>query len=159
MKKNSIFLLLLLLFSNHIFSQKNVIKSSSYKTNKSEKEWKKELNSMQCFILRDGGTESPFSSPLNDNKEKGSYACAACKTVLYNSDNKYDSGSGWPSFDREIKGTIEYKLETDMGYKYYEIKCANCGGHLGHMFFDGPQDTTGKRHCVNGAALVFISDK
>ncbi|WGH76664.1 peptide-methionine (R)-S-oxide reductase MsrB [Tenacibaculum tangerinum] len=127
--------------------------------NKTDSEWKELLTPMQYFVLREAGTERPNSSPLNYNKEKGVYVCAACKTPLYQSQHKYDSGSGWPSFDRAIEGNVAQDTDYKLGYARTELKCATCGGHLGHSFDDGPQETTGKRHCINGVALDFIPKK
>ncbi|MBT8308115.1 MAG: peptide-methionine (R)-S-oxide reductase MsrB [Maribacter sp.] len=133
-------------------SQKEVV----YKVNKSDSEWRKELTDLQYYVLRKAGTETAWSSKLLDNKKKGTYVCAACNNELFESDHKYDSGSGWPSFDREIVGNVAYDVDYDIGYKRIEEHCASCGGHLGHVFNDGPRETTGKRHCVNGAALKFV---
>lgn len=130
-----------------------------YTVSKTETEWKKELTPMQYYVLREAGTERSFTSELNNNKKKGTYVCAGCSTALYKSEHKYNSGSGWPSFDRAIKGNIEYGIDYKIGYKRVELKCNSCGGHLGHSFDDGPQETTGKRHCINGVALKFIPKK
>jgi peptide-methionine (R)-S-oxide reductase len=91
--------------------------------------------------------------------KKGTYACVACGTPLFKSDHKFDSGSGWPSFDREIKGNVAFSTDNDLRYTRTEEHCANCGGHLGHVFNDGPSNTTGLRHCINGTALQFIAIK
>lgn len=123
---------------------------------KSDSEWKSQLTELEYYVLRENGTERAFSSEFNTNKQKGTYVCAACKTPLFRSEHKYDSGSGWPSFDRIIPGSIAFTTDYDLGYPRIEEHCANCGGHLGHVFDDGPRKTTGKRHCVNGAALDFI---
>ncbi|MGB5500481.1 MAG: peptide-methionine (R)-S-oxide reductase MsrB [Maribacter sp.] len=131
-------------------------KEVAYKVVKTDAEWRKELTDLQYYILRKAGTETAGTSALLDNKKKGVYVCAACKTELFKSDHKYDSGSGWPSFDREIVGNVAYDVDYKIGYKRTEEHCATCGGHLGHVFEDGPRKTTGKRHCVNGAALQFI---
>ncbi|MEC8535805.1 MAG: peptide-methionine (R)-S-oxide reductase MsrB, partial [Bacteroidota bacterium] len=85
------------------------------------------------------------------------YVCAACDTPLFLSDHKFNSGTGWPSFDREIKGNVSFSVDYNIGMARTEEHCSNCGGHLGHMFRDGPKKTTGKRHCINGASLKFIS--
>ncbi|MFK5974025.1 MAG: peptide-methionine (R)-S-oxide reductase MsrB [Flavobacteriaceae bacterium] len=122
---------------------------------KSEKEWRKELTPIQFHILRKAGTENPFTSDLLENKKKGTYVCAACDTELFKSDYKFKSGTGWPSFDREIMNNVAFEVDYTLGVKRTEEHCATCGGHLGHVFDDGPQ-TTGKRHCINGAALKFI---
>ena len=133
---------------------KNEVKK--YNVTMSDSEWKNILPKLSYNVLRKSYTEPAFSSRLNFNKKSGYYACMGCKNPLYNSENKYDSGSGWPSFDREIRNNIEYDVDYKIGYPRTELKCSNCGGHLGHMFNDGPRETTGKRHCINGAALIFI---
>ena len=129
-----------------------------YKISKTDAEWKEQLTEMEYYVLRKAGTEPRYSSPYNKNYEKGIYACKACNTPLFESDNKYDSGSGWPSFDREIKGNVAFSTDYDLGYAKTEEHCATCGGHLGHVFDDGPRKTTGKRHCINGVALTFIPE-
>ncbi|SEB54468.1 peptide-methionine (R)-S-oxide reductase [Tenacibaculum sp. MAR_2009_124] len=151
MKKYFLFIIMAILFSEVSIAQKK-----EYRVSKSNKEWQKLLTPKQYYILREAGTERPFTSPLNKNYEKGVYVCAACKTPLYKSEHKYDSHSGWPSFDREIKGNVENDVDYKIGYARTELKCNTCGGHLGHSFRDGPKKTTGIRHCINGAALEFI---
>ncbi len=131
-------------------------KKESFPITKTEAEWKAQLTELQYYVLREEGTERAFTSELNFNKEKGTYVCAACETPLFLSKHKFDSGTGWPSFDREIKGNVAYATDYNIGYARTEEHCANCGGHLGHVFNDGPRETTGKRHCINGAALKFI---
>ena len=121
-----------------------------------EAEWKAELTDMQFYILRKAGTENAWSSDLLDIKEKGIYVCAGCQTPLFSSEHKFDSGTGWPSFDRAIEGNVAYDVDYKIGYPRTEEHCAVCGGHLGHVFDDGPGNTTGKRHCINGAALEFV---
>ena len=123
---------------------------------KTDTQWRKELSDLQYYVLRKAGTEPAGSSELLNNKKKGAYVCAACGTELFMSEHKYDSGSGWPSFDREIKGNVAFDVDYKIGYKRTEEHCAVCGGHLGHVFNDGPRETTGQRHCINGAALKFI---
>ena len=130
-----------------------------YQITKTDIEWKESLTKMQYYVLREAGTERPFSSALDKNYANGTYNCAACNTPLYNSKNKFDSGSGWPSFDRAIKKNVELDVDYKLGYARTELKCNTCGSHLGHSFNDGPQETTGKRHCINGIALKFISKK
>ena len=130
-----------------------------YKVEKTASEWKEALTPKQYYILREAGTERAFSSKLNKVYSKGIYVCAACDTPLYKSQHKFDSGSGWPSFDREVKGNVELDVDYKIGYARTELKCNTCGGHLGHSFNDGPRETTGKRHCINGAALKFIPKK
>ena len=131
----------------------------TYKVEKTNAEWRNLLTAEQYNVLREAGTERAFSSSFNINKEKGTYVCAACKTPLYKSEYKYDSGSGWPSFDRPIKGNVALDVDYKIGYSRTELKCNTCGSHLGHSFEDGPKNTTGIRHCINGVALEFIPEK
>lgn len=126
---------------------------------KTDAEWKKELTAMQYHVLRESGTERAFTSPLNKNYKQGVYVCVACKTPLYRSEHKFDSGTGWPSFDRAIEKNVILDVDYKIGYARTELKCATCEGHLGHSFDDGPKETTGKRHCINGVALEFIPKK
>lgn len=130
--------------------------TKKYKVEKSDEEWKNILTAQQYQVLRRAGTERPFTSELNKNYKSGIYVCAACNTPLYESKYKFDSGTGWPSFDRAIKENIEKDVDHKIGYARTELKCNTCGGHLGHSFDDGPRETTGKRHCINGVALKFI---
>ncbi len=127
----------------------------TYKVNKSKVDWKNKLSPAQFHILREKGTEKPGTGEFNLHFEKGSYICAGCETPLFESDNKYDSHCGWPSFDDAIPGTVVYQDDHSLGRYRVEILCANCGGHLGHIFDDGPQETTGKRYCVNSLSLEF----
>ncbi len=129
---------------------------NTYPITKTEAEWRAELTDMQFYILRKAGTENAGSSELLRIKEPGTYVCAACKTPLFSSEAKFDSGTGWPSFDRAIEDNVAYDVDYKIGYARTEEHCAVCGGHLGHVFDDGPRETTGKRHCINGAALQFI---
>jgi len=131
-------------------------KKQQFKVQKSEAEWKSQLTDLQYYVLRQDGTERAFSSPLDKNYSAGTYVCAACETPLFLSDHKYNSGSGWPSFDREIQGNVAFSVDYNIGVARTEEHCATCGGHLGHVFNDGPRQTTGRRHCINGAALKFI---
>lgn len=159
MKKIVSILFLALLISCKGNAQDATKNKKQYKVVKSDEEWKKLLSPMEYYVLREAGTERAFTSPLNNNKKEGTYVCAACKTPLYKSDHKFDSGTGWPSFDRAIKGNVEYDVDYKIGYARTELKCNTCGGHLGHSFDDGPRETTGKRHCINGVALEFIPAK
>lgn len=134
-------------------------KKQGYKITKTETEWRNILSPEAFFVLRESGTETAFSHPYNNTKSDGVYVCAACKTPLYLSKFKYDSGSGWPSFDRAIKENVELDVDYEIGFARTELKCKTCGGHLGHSFEDGPKETTGLRHCINGAALKFVPQK
>jgi peptide-methionine (R)-S-oxide reductase len=122
---------------------------------KSEEEWRKILTPEQYQILREKGTERPFTGKYWNKKDDGTYVCAACGQELFTSDTKFDSGCGWPSFyDAMDKGKIELREDTSHGMLRTEVLCARCGGHLGHVFDDGP-DPTGKRYCINSASLDF----
>jgi len=127
----------------------------TYKVNKTNDEWKDVLSPAQFHVIREKGTERPGTGEYNLHFKEGTYACAACGTLLFESNTKYESHCGWPSFDEAIEGTIEYKKDTSLSRIRTEILCANCGGHLGHIFDDGPQETTGKRFCVNSLSLDF----
>ena len=130
----------------------------NYKVSKTDAEWRAELSDLEYYILRKAGTETAGTSELLYIKEKGTYTCAGCGAALFRSENKFKSGTGWPSFDREIEGQVAYDVDYKIGYKRTEEHCATCGGHLGHVFEDGPRQTTGLRHCINGAALNFVPD-
>ena len=157
MNKILIIFSLVLFFSCNSTAQKNPkTETKTYKIVKTEAEWKAQLSTKAFYVLRQAGTERPFTSPLNTNKESGVYVCKGCNTPLFKSENKFNSGTGWPSFDREIKGNVAYSTDNKLGYTRNEEHCATCGGHLGHIFNDGPSETTGKRHCINGIALKFI---
>jgi peptide-methionine (R)-S-oxide reductase len=123
---------------------------------KSDEEWKKELSSEQYNVLRKEGTERAFTSPLNNIHEKGTFVCAACGLTLYSTDQKFDSGTGWPSFWAPIDPAhIVTKVDRSFIQIRTEVLCARCGGHLGHVFDDGPKPT-GLRYCMNGVAMKFI---
>jgi len=126
---------------------------------KTEEEWKKQLSEEQFYILRQKGTERAFTGKYYKTNDKGVYSCAACGNELFTSDMKFDSECGWPSFDREILGDkIVTQIDTSHGMIRTEIMCGKCGGHLGHLFDDGPTDT-GKRYCVNSVSLNFVAEK
>jgi peptide-methionine (R)-S-oxide reductase len=128
--------------------------AKTFPVSKSEGEWKRLLTPQQFRILRKEATERPFTSPLNNEKRKGTFVCAADGNPLFSSATKYDSGTGWPSFWRPLKGAIGTSTDYKLGYPRTEVHCARCGGHLGHVFNDGPKPT-GKRYCMNGAAMKF----
>ena len=135
---------------------KNTTQKMETPIKKSEEEWKKQLSSEQYYVLRQKGTESPYSGKLYLTKDQGTYKCAACGNELFESGMKFDSHCGWPSFDREIKGgKIITHVDTTHGMIRTEIMCAKCGGHLGHLFDDGPTET-GQRYCVNSLSLDFV---
>ena len=157
MRNKFLFLTSLVLISCNGFSQQK--KSKEYKTysvEKTDQEWKKELSKMSYLVLRKAATEYPFTGKYNNHKAEGTYTCAGCNTPLYESENKYESKCGWPSFDRAVESNIEYDVDYKLGYARTELRCNKCGGHLGHVFNDGPKETTGKRHCINSAALNFV---
>ncbi len=158
------FLILSILATFFISCNGNAQKKNSqdpakkFEISKSEAEWKELLSPEEFAILRKAGTERPFSSELNNIKEPGTFVCAACGNELYKTKNKFKSGTGWPSFDRALEGGVAYGSDTKLGFQRDEIHCARCGGHLGHLFDDGPRETTGKRHCINGVAMDFQPD-
>lgn len=126
---------------------------------KSDKDWKEELTPEQYHVLREKGTEPPGSGEYYKNKEKGSYLCAACGQKLFDSSSKYDSDSGWPSFFEPLKeNVVDEHKDTSHGMVRIEATCSNCGGHLGHIFPDGP-NPTGTRYCINSLSLKFKKDE
>ncbi len=157
MKKISLLLFALIFLNCKSNAQKEDTKV--YKVSKTEAEWKTQLSEMEFHVLRRAGTEPAFSSLLNKNYSEGTYSCKACNTPLFESKNKFDSGTGWPSFDQEMTGNVDFSTDYDLGYARTEEHCATCGGHLGHVFNDGPRNTTGKRHCINGISLTFTPKK
>jgi len=121
-----------------------------------EEDWKKKLSPDQYRILREKGTETPFSGALLHNKGDGMYYCAGCGAALFSSKDKFDSGSGWPSFSDVVKSdAVVLTDDTSHGMHRVEVSCKKCGGHLGHVFDDGPKDAGGKRYCINSGALDF----
>ena len=114
------------------------------------------LTPKQKDILEGKGTEAPFTGKLLHNDKDGAYTCAACGAKLFKSDAKFDSGTGWPSFDQAIPSSTQEIVDNSLGISRTEVVCANCGGHLGHIFNDGPSETTGMRYCINSCSLDFI---
>ncbi|WP_442266401.1 peptide-methionine (R)-S-oxide reductase MsrB [Tenacibaculum sp. ZS6-P6] len=159
MKKIFVLFAVLALISCESIAQKDKASSKKYKVQKTDQEWKKALTPMQYYVLRKAGTERPNTSEFNYLKEKGTFVCAGCETPLYKSERKFNSGTGWPSFDKAIENNIETDVDYKIGYARTELKCNTCGGHLGHRFNDGPRETTGLRDCINGVALKFIPSK
>jgi peptide-methionine (R)-S-oxide reductase len=126
------------------------------KIHKTEAEWKRELTPEQYRILREKGTERPFTGEYTDTKDKGEYLCAACGQELFKSDTKFDSHCGWPSFFSPLAGDrVELITDRTLGMVRTEVRCARCGSHLGHVFDDAPQTPTGDRFCMNSVSLTF----
>lgn len=123
---------------------------------KTDDEWRRRLTPEQFHVLRKGGTEAPGTSGLNDEKRRGVFRCAGCGQPLFFSDAKFESGTGWPSFWAPIEGAVETSTDRSLAATRTEVHCARCGGHLGHVFPDGPRPT-GRRFCMNGAALDFAA--
>jgi peptide-methionine (R)-S-oxide reductase len=121
---------------------------------KTEDEWRNALTSEQFHVLREHGTERAGASPLNHEKRSGTFSCAGCGTPLFTSDTKFESGTGWPSFFAPIEGAVATNVDRSYGMTRVEVHCAVCGGHLGHLFPDGPRPA-GQRYCMNGVALRF----
>lgn len=127
---------------------------SDFPKDKSDAEWRAQLSEEEYKILRQAGTERPFTGKYNHHSEDGTYHCKGCGSPLYTADAKFDSGCGWPSYDKSIDGAIAYRKDRSLGMMRVEILCAQCGGHQGHVFDDGPTQT-GQRYCVNAAAIDF----
>jgi peptide-methionine (R)-S-oxide reductase len=128
--------------------------TESFPVSKPDSEWQAELTPEQFRVLRQHGTERPGSSALNAEKRAGEFLCAACEQALFESGTKFESGSGWPSFYAPLEGAVGTTEDRSLGMRRVEVHCARCGGHLGHVFPDGPKPT-GLRFCMNGAALKF----
>src|ERR1051326_4735017 len=126
----------------------------SFEVTRTPEEWRKLLTPAQYAVLREQDTERPFTSPLNNEHRKGTFTCAGCDLPLFSSDAKFDSGTGWPSFYAPIEGAVETSRDFKMILPRTEVHCGRCGGHLGHVFDDGPEPT-GKRYCMNGVAMQF----
>jgi peptide-methionine (R)-S-oxide reductase len=126
----------------------------AYRVSYTDAEWRRRLRPAVYRILRQEGTEPPFSSPLDREKRRGTFLCAGCDNELFSSTTKFDSGTGWPSFYRPLPRAIGQSTDFKLGYPRKEVHCADCGGHLGHVFDDGPPPT-GLRYCMNGLAMKF----
>ncbi|MEA5594214.1 peptide-methionine (R)-S-oxide reductase MsrB [Rivularia sp. UHCC 0363] len=132
--------------------------NNQFKVSKSEDEWKQNLTPEQYQVLRKHGTERAGTSSLDKNYDEGTYVCAGCGQPLFTSETKFNSGTGWPSFYAPIEGAIETSEDRKLFMSRTEVHCSNCGGHLGHVFGDGPKPT-GQRYCMNGVSLEFEPEK
>lgn len=126
-----------------------------YPVRKTDAQWRQELPDEAYRVLRQAHTEAPFSGELNESWDPGTYRCRACGNQLFSWERKYEPGCGWPSFDEAIPGAVEFREDGSGGMTRTEALCARCGSHLGHVFDDGPADTTGRRFCINSVALQF----
>ena len=147
----------MLLFQTKLKAQES--NTMNKKILKTEDEWKAILSPNQYYILREKGTDRPGDDGYTKHFEKGTYVCTACDTQLFESNSKYESHCGWPSFDDAISGKVEFVSDTSLGMRRTEIICSTCNGHLGHIFDDGPEETTGKRYCVNSTSITFVKSK
>ena len=132
--------------------------SDRYEVQKSEQEWKETLTPEQFKVLRKHGTERAGTSPLDKNYDDGTYICAGCGQPLFTSDTKFNSGTGWPSFYKPLEGAIATTTDRSLFMTRTEVHCSRCGGHLGHVFNDGPKPT-GQRYCMNGVSLEFTPEE
>jgi peptide-methionine (R)-S-oxide reductase len=128
--------------------------TDSFAVTHTDAEWRQLLSAEQFDVLRRAGTEMPYSSPLNDEHRAGTFHCAGCTAPLFSSDTKFDSGTGWPSFWKALDGAVLEHADSTMGMMRTEVSCHRCGGHLGHVFDDGPEPTS-LRYCMNGVAMTF----
>jgi peptide-methionine (R)-S-oxide reductase len=144
-------------FSHYLISRSEVmaISNNEFEVKKTEEEWRTILTPEQYKVLRKHGTERAHTSPLDKQYDKGTYLCAACDLPLFTSDTKFNSGTGWPSFFQPIEGAIAFTVDKSLFMTRTEVHCHRCGGHLGHVFDDGPKPT-GKRYCMNGVSLKFV---
>ncbi|WP_294013214.1 peptide-methionine (R)-S-oxide reductase MsrB [Sphingomonas sp.] len=129
--------------------------SARFEITRSPAEWRRLLGPHRYAVLREGSTERPRSSPLDQERRRGTYVCAGCRLPLFASTSKFESGTGWPSFFRALPNAVGTRTDTTLGMRRTEALCRRCGGHLGHLFRDGPQPT-GLRYCTNGLALRFM---
>jgi peptide-methionine (R)-S-oxide reductase len=132
--------------------------AKTFEVTRTAAEWRQQLNAEQFYVLREHGTERPGTSQLNREKRKGTFACAGCDLPLFSSATKYESGTGWPSFWQPLPNAVETKTDRSLLMARTEVHCRRCGGHLGHVFNDGPRPT-GLRYCMNGVAMNFRADQ
>jgi len=153
-----LFVTLAMISCSSTAQQKEEKKSTTKETTmkKTDKDWKEILTAEQYYVLRQKGTDRPGNGGYTQHFEKGTYVCAACGEQLFESNSKYESHCGWPSFDDAIDGKVEFTRDVSAGMVRTEITCKTCGGHLGHIFDDGPKETTGQRYCVNTTSIKFI---
>ena len=138
--------------------ESEVAQARTFEVSKTAAEWRQQLSSQQFHVLREHGTEWAGSSPLNREKRRGVFSCAGCNLPLFSSDTKYESGTGWPSFWQPLRDAVETKTDRSLLMARTEVHCRRCGGHLGHVFNDGPRPT-GLRYCMNGVAMSFTADQ
>ena len=136
-------------------SRADASNSGNFPVRYTEAQWRERLTAEEFRILRGHGTERPFTSPLDDESRRGTFICAGCGNRLFSSATKFDSRTGWPSFYRPLRGAIGTSTDRSLGMVRTEVHCADCGGHLGHVFRDGPRPT-GLRYCINGVAMDFV---
>lgn len=156
--KNFFLLFLVLIIQSCQSQNKEQSKKMEPSVKKTEAEWKAQLSEMEYEVLRNKGTERAFTGEYYNHFEKGKYVCAGCGNELFTSETKFDSHCGWPSFDQAIKGAVIYKKDTSYGMIRTEVMCAKCEGHLGHVFDDGPKETTGQRFCTNSVSIKFVPE-
>ena len=157
MKK--LFLLIAIVSLQSCQSQTKEPKTMNSNSKKTEAEWKAQLTPEQYEVLRNKGTERAFTGEYYNHFEKGKYVCAGCGNDLFLSQMKFESDCGWPSFDKAIEGSVIYKKDNSFGMSRTEVMCAKCNGHLGHVFDDGPRETTGQRFCTNSVSVKFVPEK
>lgn len=156
----NLFLVLLIITVQSCQSQKKE-KAQPMKApiEKTDAEWKAQLSDVEYEVLRNKGTERAFTGEYYNHFKKGKYVCAGCGNDLFLSQMKFESDCGWPSFDKAIEGSVIYKKDTSFGMSRTEVMCAKCNGHLGHVFDDGPRETTGQRFCTNSVSVKFVPEE
>ena len=141
-------------FATSLFARAGQAAGGNFEVTRTDAEWRAMLSDAEYRVMREEGTERAFTSPLNDEKRKGTFLCKGCDLPLYASETKFDSGTGWPSFYQALPNAVETKPDRKLFVTRTECHCRRCGSHLGHIFDDGPPPT-GKRHCINGVSLTF----